>query len=164
MTHGIPSRITRVSALRSPKRGTLAAPPKGGPAGSVGYRAAVARTKQPPISPEDRRAVGGLLRDLRRASGYRSVEAAASVAGAPSSRQTIYAYERGGLTPSLPQFLDLVEFYVLRAPQADGAKPEEDLRAQGVSAIVRALALPAYHVTAAQELIARMQPGTRRKR
>ena len=124
----------------------------------------VARTKQPPISAEDRRAVGGLLRDLRRASGYRSVESAASVPGAPSSRQTIYAYERGGLTPSLPQFLDLVEFYVLRAPHPDGAKPEEDLRTQGVSAVVRVLALPVYHVTAAQDLIARMQPGTRRRR
>jgi len=130
----------------------------------VGYRAPVARTKQPPISTEDRRAVGTLLRDLRRAAGYRSVESAASVASAPSSRQTIYAYERGGLTPSLAQFLDLVEFYVLRAPHPDGAKADEDLRAQGVAAVTRALSLRAYHVTAAQELIARMQPGTRRKR
>ena len=72
------------------------------------YRSAVARTKQPPISAEDRRVVGGLLRDLRKAAGYRSVDAAAAVSGAPSSRQTIYAYERGGLTPSLAQFLDLV--------------------------------------------------------
>ena len=124
----------------------------------------VARTKQPPISPEDRRAIGALLRNLRRAAGYRSVESAASLGGAPSSRQTIYAYERGGLTPSLPQFLDLVEFYVLKAPRADGAKAEEDLRAQGVAAVTRVLALPAYHVTAAQELIARMQPGARRRR
>jgi hypothetical protein len=124
----------------------------------------VARTKQPPISLEDRRAIGGLLRDLRRAAGYRSVESVASVSGAPSSRQTIYAYERGGLTPSLPQFLDLVEFYVLRAPHPDGAKAEEDLRAQGVAAVARALALAAYHVASAQELIARMQPGSRRRR
>jgi len=124
----------------------------------------VARTKQPPISAEDRRAIGGLLRDLRRAAGYRSVESAAAVKAAPSSRQTIYAYERGGLTPSLPQFLDLVEFYVLVAPRRDGAKVEEDLRAQGVAAVARALALPLYHVTAAQDLIARMQPDGRRKR
>ncbi len=66
--------------------------------------------------------MGGLLRELRKAAGYRSVDAAAAVTGAPSSRQTIYAYERGGLTPSLVQFLDLVEFYVLRAPHLDGAK------------------------------------------
>ena len=125
---------------------------------------AVARTKQPPISAEDRRTIGGLLRDLRRAAGYRSVESAAAMAGAPSSRQTIYAYERGGLTPSLPQFLDLVEFYVLEAPRRDGAKAEEDLRAQGVAAVARALALPLYHVGAAQDLIARMQPAGRRKR
>jgi DNA-binding XRE family transcriptional regulator len=128
------------------------------------YRSAVARTKQPPISAEDRRVVGGLLRDLRRAAGYRSVDAAAAVSGAPSSRQTIYAYERGGLTPSLAQFLDLVEFYVLRAPHTDGAKPDEDLRAHGVAAVARVLGLPVYHVAAAQDLIARMQPGARRKR
>jgi transcriptional regulator with XRE-family HTH domain len=124
----------------------------------------VARTKQPPISAEDRRIVGALLRNLRRAAGYRSVEAAAGVPGAPSSRQTVYAYERGGLTPSLPQFLDLVEFYVLRAPHLDGAKAEDDLRAQGVAAVTRVLALPLYHVGAAQDLVARMQPGSRRKR
>jgi transcriptional regulator with XRE-family HTH domain len=124
----------------------------------------VARTKQPPISQEDRRTLGGLLRELRRAAGYRSVEAAASITGAPSSRQTIYAYERGGLVPSLAQFLDLVEFYVLKAPHRDGSKPEDDLRAQGVAAVTRALTLPAYHVTAAQDLVARMQPGTRRRR
>jgi hypothetical protein len=124
----------------------------------------VARTKQPPISAEDRRIVGSLLRDLRRSAGYRSVEASSAVPGAPSSRQTVYAYERGGLTPSLPQFLDLVEFYVLLAPHEDGAKPEDDLRAQGVAAVTRVLALPLYHVAAAQDLVARMQPGTRRKR
>ena len=56
---------------------------------------AVARTKQPPISAEDRRVVGALLRDLRRAAGYRSVEAAAGDEGRPASRQTIYQYERG---------------------------------------------------------------------
>jgi hypothetical protein len=124
----------------------------------------VARTKRPPISAEDRRIVGGLLRDLRRAAGYRSVEAAAAVAAAPSSRQTIYAYERGGLTPSLAQFLDLVEFYVLEAPHVDGGKPEDDVRAQGVAAVARALTLPVYHVAQAQALIARMQPGPRRRR
>ena len=128
------------------------------------YRAAVARTKQPPKSVEDRRVVGGLLRDLRKAAGYRSVDAAAVVASAPSSRQTIYAYERGGLTPSLAQFLDLVEFYVLRAPHLDGAKAQDDLRAQGVAAVTRVLTLPLYHVAAAQDLVARMQPGVRRKR
>jgi len=108
--------------------------------------------------------VGGLLRELRKAAGYRSVDAAAAVTGAPSSRQTIYAYERGGLTPSLAQFLDLVEFYVLRAPHLEGAKPEDDLRAQGVAAVTRVLTLPLYHVAAAQDLVAAMQPGVRRKR
>lgn len=124
----------------------------------------MARTKQPPKSVEDRRVVGGLLRDLRKASGYRSVEVAAAQPDAPSSRQTIYAYERGGLTPSLAQFLDLVEFYVLRTPHLDGAKPTEDLRAQGIAAITRVLTLPLYHVAAAQDLIARIQPGARKKR
>ena len=79
--------------------------------------------------------------------------AAADGPACPASRQTIYAYERGGLVPSLPQFLELVEFYVLEAPPtATGAKPEADLRAQGVAAVTRALTLPAYHVTQAHEL------------
>lgn len=108
--------------------------------------------------------VGGLLRDLRRGAGYRSVETAAAVTGAPASRQTIYAYERGGLTPSLAQFLDLVEFYVLRAPREEGAKAENDLRAQGIAAVSRVLDLPLYHVAAARELVSRMQPDGRRAR
>ncbi len=127
----------------------------------------MARKKTPPISRDDREVVGRLLRDLRRAAGYRSVEAASDVGGCPASRQTIYAYERGGLTPNLPQFLDLVEFYVLRAPARDGAKAEEDLRAQGVAAVTRALGLRAYHVADAWSLVGRMQPvgaaGRRRR-
>src|SRR5437867_602568 len=98
----------------------------------VGLRL-MARKKSPPISAEDRRVVGRMLRDLRRAAGYASVEAASVRKTCPAAQQTIYAYERGGLTPSLPQFLELVEFYVLRAAvTGDGAKPESDLRAQGV--------------------------------
>jgi hypothetical protein len=127
----------------------------------------LARKKTPPISDHDREVVGRLLRDLRKAAGYRSVEALSALPACPAARQTIYAYERGGLTPSLQQFLELVGFTVLEAPRLDGAKPVEDLRAQGVAAIMRALSLPAYHVTKAMELAARMQPATtanRRKR
>jgi len=127
----------------------------------------MARKKHPPISDEDREVIGSLLRDVRKASGHRSVESAATTEGCPASRQTIYAYERGGLVPSLAQFLELVEFYVLVSPvSGDGAKPEPDLRAQGVAAVVRALSLPAYHVSEANDLIARMQPqtGSRRRR
>ena len=104
--------------------------------------------------------IGGLLREIRRAAGYRSVEVAAATKGCPASRQTIYAYERGGLVPSLPQFLELVEFFVLEAPMPDapGAKPGSDLRALGVAAVTRALTLPAYHVRQAADLVARMQP------
>ena len=134
-------------------------------AGSRGRRAtryrarSVARTKHPPISDEDREVVGRLLREIRRAAGYRSVEGAAGVAGCPAARQTIYAYERGGFTPSLAQFLQLVEFYVLRAPvRGDGAKADEDLRAQGVAAVTQALTLRVYHVPDAMDLVARMQP------
>jgi hypothetical protein len=120
----------------------------------------MARKKQPPIADLDREIIGALLRDVRRSAGYRSVESAAVTRGCPASRQTIYAYERGGLVPSLHQFLELIQFYVLDAPilSASGAKPEPDLRMQGVAAVTRALALPAYHVTAAFELITRMQP------
>jgi hypothetical protein len=122
----------------------------------------MARKKHPPISGEDREVIGSLLREVRRASGHRSVESAATTDGCPASRQTIYAYERGGLVPSLPQFLELVEFYVLEATTAD-AKPEPDLRVLGVAAVTRALALPAYHLTEAMDLIGRMQPDHRRR-
>ena len=118
----------------------------------------MARKKRAPISDADRREVGRLLRDLRRAVGYRSVESAAGTAGCPASRQTIYAYERGGLTPNLAQFLELVEFYALVAPRGDDAKADEDVRAQSVAAVTRALTLPAYHVTEALTLVGRLQP------
>ncbi len=120
----------------------------------------VARKKHPPISDDDRAVIGALLREVRRAAGFRSAETAAGAQGCPASRQTIYAYERGGLVPSLVQFLELVEFYVLgpSPTPATGRKPEPDLRALGVSAVTRALTLSAYHVTEAHDLIARMQP------
>jgi len=120
----------------------------------------VARKKQPPISAGDKAVIGALLREVRRGAGYRSAETAAAAPRCPASRQTIYAYERGALVPSLVQFLELVEFYVLGetpAP-ATGRKPEADLRALGIAAVARSLTLPAYHVTQAQDLIARMQP------
>lgn len=61
--------------------------------------------------------------------------------------------------PSLIQFLELVEFYVLDAPRPPtGAKPEADLRTLGVAAVTRVLTLPAYHVAQAHDLVARMQP------
>jgi len=118
----------------------------------------VARKKLPPVPREDAKTVGALLRSLRRAAGYRAVQDAASASGFPAARQTIYAYERGGLTPSLQQFLELVEFYATHPTANDGAKPEEDLRAQAVAAISRALTLPAYHVRQAHDLIERLQP------
>jgi len=125
----------------------------------------MARTKKASISTEDRKVIGSLLRGLRRSSGYRSVEAAATTAGCPASRQTIYQYERGGLTPSLAQFLELTEFFVLTAPAGgEGAKAEPDLRALGVAAVVRVLELPAYHVAPARALMAQMQPGNGRAR
>jgi DNA-binding XRE family transcriptional regulator len=124
----------------------------------------VARTKKPPISRTDRTVIGALLRDLRRAAGHRSVDGLARTKGCPASRQTIYQYERGGLTPSLPQFLELVEFYVLASPHGAEAKADGDLRAQGVAAVTRVLDLPAYHVVAARDLITRLQPPVRGER
>ena len=117
----------------------------------------MARKKQAPTSDEDRQIVGSILRDLRRAAGYRSVDTAAAKEACPASKQTIYAYERGGLFPSLPQLLELVEFYSLGSRSPRSAKPEADLRAQGVAAVTRALTLPAYHVSGAWDLIARLQ-------
>jgi len=96
-----------------------------------------------------------MLRELRRGAGYRSVEAAANTSGCPASRQSIYTYERGEQLPPLPQFLELVEFFVLAAP-ATGARSPRDLRDQGVAAVVRALSIPAYHVVQAQDLITRL--------
>jgi transcriptional regulator with XRE-family HTH domain len=119
----------------------------------------MARTRRPPIHQDDRQVIGGLLRDLRRAAGYRSVEFAAGTDGCPASRQTIYQYERGAMTPSLAQFLQLVRFFVLDGGGGSDAKPEADLRAQGVAAVARALELPAYQLVAARELMAAMQPG-----
>ena len=118
----------------------------------------MARKKLPPVAREDARTIGAMLRGLRRAAGYRAVQDAALASGFPAARQTIYAYERGGLTPSLQQFLDLVEFYALHPAGADDAKHEDDLRAQAVAAVARALTLPAYHVKRAQDLLERLQP------
>lgn len=118
----------------------------------------MARTKKPPVSPQDKAVIGALLRDLRRSAGYRSVELAAITEGCPASRQTIYSYERGGLTPSLHQFLELIEFYVLQAPNGAAAKSDADLRAFGVAAVTHALTLPAYNMVEAMRLIARMRP------
>ncbi|HEX6330753.1 MAG TPA: helix-turn-helix domain-containing protein [Actinomycetota bacterium] len=118
----------------------------------------MARKKLPPVAREDARTIGALLRGLRRAAGYRAVQDAASASGFPAARQTIYAYERGALTPSLQQFLELVEFYAIHPVATDGAKNVEDLRALAVAAIARALGLPVYHVRRAQELMERLQP------
>jgi hypothetical protein len=83
--------------------------------------------------------------------------------GCPAAQQTIYAYERGGLVPSLKQFMELVEFYALQSPDAS-----PDARYMGVAAMVSALASPAYHVPEAMDLINRLQPppaaGRRRRR
>jgi len=126
----------------------------------------MARKKLTPVPREDARTIGALLRGLRRAAGHRAVQDAASAPGFPAARQTIYAYERGGLTPSLQQFIELVEFYVLHPGAAD-PKAEEDLRAQAVAALTRALGLRAYHFRQATELIERLQPplteGRRRR-
>ncbi|HZD78526.1 MAG TPA: hypothetical protein VE646_00585 [Actinomycetota bacterium] len=118
----------------------------------------MARKKQTPITEEDARTVGALLRGLRRSAGFRAVQDAAGAQGCPAARQTIYAYERGALTPSLKQFLELVEFYALGDHATEPAKPSEDLRVQAVAAIHRALRLPAYQVVTAIDLIARLQP------
>ncbi|MEO8477154.1 MAG: hypothetical protein ABI572_08900 [Actinomycetota bacterium] len=123
----------------------------------------MARKKQAPASAEDKELIGAILRGLRRAAGFRSVELAAARSDCPAAMATIYSYERGDLTPSLTQYLELVEFYVLGGgPRPEGAKPETDLRADGVVAVTRALRLRAYHVVDAQDLVDRLQPDPRR--
>jgi hypothetical protein len=127
----------------------------------------VPRKKQEPIDTDVARQIGGLLRGLRRSAGYRAVRDAAAVAGCPAAQQTIYAYERGGLVPSLKQFMELVEFYAIRT---DSIPPEnrEMIRFQGVAALIAALSTPAYHLPEVVDLINRLQPapaaGRRRRK
>jgi hypothetical protein len=123
----------------------------------------VPRKKLEPVDVETARRIGGLLRGLRRAAGYRAVKDAANQAGCPAAQQTIYAYERGGLVPSLKQFMELVEFYALQSPE-----PAPQARYMGVAAMVSALSSPAYHFPEAMQLIERLQPpptaGRKRRR
>jgi len=121
------------------------------------------RKKQEPIATDTAKQIGGILRGLRRTAGYRAVRDAAAQDGCPAAQQTIYAYERGGLVPSLKQYMELVQFYAL---DSNGARPEA--RFQGVAALVAALSSPAYHIPEIMELIERLQPpptaGRRRRR
>ena len=120
------------------------------------------RKKQEPIDQDVARTIGGLLRGLRRSAGYRAVKDAAAKPGCPAAQQTIYAYERGGLVPSLKQFMELVEFYALKTPGVD-----DRVRYQGVAAMIAALSSPAFHFPEAMKLIERLQPppsaGRRRR-
>jgi hypothetical protein len=120
---------------------------------------AVPRKKQEPVGADVARKIGGLLRGLRRTAGYRAVKDAAAIPGCPAAQQTIYAYERGGLVPSLKQFMELVEFYALLTPGA----PVET-RYQAVAAMIDALSSPAYHLPEARALIARLMPEPSRGR
>lgn len=122
------------------------------------------RKKQEPVDADTAKRIGGLLRGLRRSAGYRAVKDAAQQPGCPAAQQTIYAYERGGLVPSLKQFMELVEFYAIRAPDSLSEEEREAVRYQAVAAIMRALTLPAYHVSEAFELIERLQPPPARGR
>lgn len=92
---------------------------------------------------------------------------AAAVDGCPAAQQTIYAYERGGLVPSLKQFMELVEFYALRTDSVPLAN-REMIRFQGVAALIAALFTPAYHLPDVVDLINRLQPapaaGRRRRK
>jgi hypothetical protein len=117
--------------------------------------ALMARKKQPPVDTQTARTIGALLRGLRKKAGYRSVGEAARTPGCPAAQQTIYAYERGGLVPSLRQFMELVEFYALETKGAP-----ESIRPLAVTALVQALGSPAYHVPEAYDLIARLLPPT----
>jgi hypothetical protein len=116
--------------------------------------APASRTKADRVGPDTARALGGALRDVRRAAGYRAVQEVVRAPGCPAAQQTIYAYERGGLVPSLRQFLDLIEFYALRGD------PPEESRLRGIAAIHTALASPAYGFTDALQMIRRLQPAT----
>jgi len=112
----------------------------------------MARKPRNPVSAEDIRRVGAILRDLRRAAGYRAVHDVAQAKASPAAAQTIYAYERGGLLPSLRQCLELVEFYA--AEEGDS----RTVRYQAVAAVEAILDSPAYGFAEAKELIRKLQP------
>ncbi len=118
-----------------------------------GERGQVPRKKQEPVGADVARRIGASLRDLRRAAGYRAVRDAARHPRCPAAQQTIYAYERGGLVPSLRQLMELVEFYALHT---EGAPRE--VRYQAIAVVLGALSSPAYHLPGAIELMARLQP------
>ena len=110
----------------------------------------MARTKRSPVSVQDRKVIGGLLRDIRRAAGYRSVESAAAdegMPGVPPDDLRVRARRARALAPPVPGAGG-----VLRAGGADprcaGAKARRGPPRPGVAAVTRALTLPAYHVTA----------------
>ena len=115
--------------------------------------------------PSSARIVGALLRGLRRDAGFASVAEAAARPECPAALQTIYGYERGVTTPTLRQFTDLVEFYALGS--SEGSEDGERLRYRAVAAMTQVLALPAFHVADALDLIRRLQPdpspGRRRR-
>jgi hypothetical protein len=118
----------------------------------------MARKKREPIDREVARRMGGILRDLRKSAQFRSVEDAATTKGCPAAQQTIYSYERGGLVPSLRQFLDLVRFCATARDGGSGS------RYQAVAAIQAAMASPAYGFAEAQELMRELQPEPSRGR
>jgi len=122
------------------------------------------RKKSDPVDQDTARTIGGLLRGLRRTAGYRAVRDAAGRPGCPAAQQTIYAYERGGLVPSLKQFIELVEFYATRHRDGLAEEARTQVRYQAVAALMRALTLPAYHVTEVLDLIQRLQPPPARGR
>lgn len=117
----------------------------------------MSRKKLQPVNPQDARTIGGLLRSLRRSAGFRAAADAAGHPGCPAARQTIYAYERGGLVPSLKQFLELVEFYALSARGENDRKDPEEIKAEAVAAVASVLTLRAYHFTEAMALIGRLR-------
>lgn len=111
------------------------------------------------VNEDAARQLGDHLRQLRRAAGYRAVADASDTPGCPAAMQTIYAYERGTLVPSLRQFLELVEFYSLDTRDAPA-----DVRPQAIVAIVDALSSPLYYVERARELTARLQARSSSRR
>ena len=61
--------------------------------------------------------IGGLLRDVRRAAGYRSVETRGRDERLPRvATDDLRLRARRASRPSLQQFLELIEFYALKAP------------------------------------------------
>ena len=129
---------------------------------------AMARKKLQPVTKEDARAIGAMLQGPptgRRLPGGPGRGGRRRIPRRATDDLRVRARRPDTLAPAVPRAHRVLR--VASVPRRR-RKPEDDLRAQAVASVTRALTLPAYHVKQAHELMERLQPrlaeGQRRKR